>query len=320
MAIFMLDCDSVTSTNSSITSLVTQFSQLADAVNGYDTACEDGFDFAGGKAAIASNIEACTTKVQNTAKLIEGVVTSHTTLQNTFTLDQAGATNVDAASENRVDSSTTTTTTPGDTNNNVPTTNTGNYSSAGNSTTSGNYSSSGSSSGGNYSSGGGSSSGGSYSSGGYSSGGAASVGAGVAAGSVAGSVIGGETTGPVDVTSKINSVDQVTVDVNKLDPANKTQFITGMTYNQAGYATYDNKYVIVCDTTLANVGDNIVFTNSDGSTIDCVVGAVVDYSQEYKGNVSFIVNNTWNAQGTSNLAFDLKNMKILNNGQYVKKV
>ena len=51
----------------------------------------------------------------------------------------------------------------------------------------------------------------------------------------------------------------------------------------------------------------------------CVVGAVVDYSQEYKGNVSFIVNNTWNAQGANNLTFDLKNMTIMNNGQYVPK-
>ena len=52
MAIFMLDCDSVTASASSINSLVTQFSQLADSVNGYDTSCEDGFDFAGGKAAL----------------------------------------------------------------------------------------------------------------------------------------------------------------------------------------------------------------------------------------------------------------------------
>ena len=92
-----------------------------------------------------------------------------------------------------------------------------------------------------------------------------------------------------------------------------------MTYNQAGYATFEDKYVIVCDTTLAKVGDNIIFTKPDGTKIDCVVGAVVDYSQEYKGNVSFIVNNTWNAQGANNLTFDLKNMTIMNNGQYVPK-
>ena len=101
MAIFMLDCDSVTASASSVNSLVAQFSQIADSVNGYDTSCEDGFDFAGGKAAIAANIEACTTKVQNTVKLIEGAVSAHTTLQNSFSLDQNGA--IGSETQNRVD-------------------------------------------------------------------------------------------------------------------------------------------------------------------------------------------------------------------------
>ena len=276
MAIFMLDCDSVTASASSVNSLVAQFSQIADSVNGYDTSCEDGFDFAGGKAAIAANIEACTTKVQNTVKLIEGAVSAHTTLQNSFSLDQNGA--IGSETQNREDTGSAT----------VP---------AG--TTS--YSPS-------YSTGGGGG-------GGYSG---AVVGAGAAAGL---SEIIKEPTSqnPTDITGKINAVDQVTVDVNKLDAANKTQFITGMTYNDLGYATFDDKYVIVCDTTLAKVGDNLVFTRPDGTKIDCVVGAVVDYSQQYKGNVSFIVNNNWNAQGANNLTFDLNTMKITNNGQYVPK-
>ena len=293
MAIFMLDCDSVTSSASSINSLVTQFSQLADSVNGYDTSCEDGFDFAGGKAAIAANIDACTTKVQNTVKLVEGVVTSHTALQNSFTIDQNGS----SSSETQNKQTGTNTNTTGTNTNTTNTNNTGSYYTS----SSGNYNSS-------------NNSGGSYGGGSYYAGAGAAVGAGAAA-----STTTQTTTGPVDVTNKINAVDQVTVDVDKLDPENKTQFITGMTYNQAGYATFEDKYVIVCDTTLAKVGDNIIFTKPDGTKIDCVVGAVVDYSQEYKGNVSFIVNNTWNAQGANNLTFDLKNMTIMNNGQYVPK-
>ena len=308
MAIFMLDCDSVTSTASSINSLVTQFSQLSDSVNGYDTSCEDGFDFAGGKAAIAANIEACTTKVQNTVKLIEGVVSSHTTLQNTFTLDQNGA--VGSETQNRETSATTGTIGTAGTSGSTDTTG-----SSGGSYSGGGYSGGGYS-GGGYSGGG--YSGGGYSGGGYSGGGYA--GAGVAGGIAGGlASTGASAEKPVDITSKINSVDQVTVDVDKLDAANKTKFITGMTYNELGYATFEDKYVIVCDTTLANIGDNLVFTNTDGTKIDCVVGAVVDYSQEYKGNVSFIVNNNWNAQGANNLTFDLKTMKITNNGQYVPK-
>ena len=307
MAIFMLDCDSVTSSASSINSLVTQFSQLADSVNGYDTSCEDGFDFAGGNAAVAANIDACTTKVQNTVKLVEGVVTSHTALQNSFTIDQNGS----SSSETQNKQTGTNTNTTG-TNTNTTGTNTNTTGTNTNTTNTNNTGSYYTSSSGNYNSS--NNSGGSYGGGSYYAGAGAAVGAGAAA-----STTTQTTTGPVDVTNKINAVDQVTVDVDKLDPENKTQFITGMTYNQAGYATFEDKYVIVCDTTLAKVGDNIIFTKPDGTKIDCVVGAVVDYSQEYKGNVSFIVNNTWNAQGANNLTFDLKNMTIMNNGQYVPK-
>lgn len=313
MAIFMLDCDSVTSTASSINSLVTQFSQLADSVNGYDTSCEDGFDFAGGKAAIAANIDACTTKVQNTVKLVEGVVTSHTALQNSFTIDQNGSSSSETQNkqtETNTNTTGTNTNTTGTNTNTVGTnTNTTGTNTVGTNTntagTNTNYNNSYNNNNGGSSYGGNSS---------YYAGAGAAVGAGAAA-----STTTQTTTGPVDVTNKINAVDQVTVDVDKLDPENKTQFITGMTYNQAGYATFEDKYVIVCDTTLAKVGDNIIFTKPDGTKIDCVVGAVVDYSQEYKGNVSFIVNNTWNAQGANNLTFDLKNMTIMNNGQYVPK-
>ena len=123
---------------------------------------------------------------------------------------------------------------------------------------------------------------------------------------------------PVDLSKQVKEVNQVTVDVDKLDPANKTKFITGMTYNEHGYATYDNKYVIVCDDSLAKIGDNLVFTQPDGTKVDCIVGAVVDYSEDYQGTVSFIVNESWNAQSTSNLTFDMNNLNVLNNGQYVK--
>lgn len=301
MAIFMLDCDSVTATASSINTLVSQFSQLADSVNGYDTSCEEGFDFAGGKAAISANIEACTTKVQNTVKLVEGVVTSHTTLQNSFSLDQNGS--VEDGSQNRVDNS-------DGSNSGYSTGSGGNYNSSGD----GNNNLGGYSSGGGYSS-----SGGNSFAGGTSTGGVLAGVASGAADNISNALEQATAQNPVDVTNKINAVDQVTVDVDKLDPENKTQFITGMTYNENGYAIFEDKYVIVCDTTLAKVGDNLVFTKPDGTKIDCVVGAVVDYSQEYKGNVSFIVSDTWNAQGANNLTFDLNNMKILNNGQYVPK-
>ena len=40
-------------------------SNIGSSVKGYDTSCEDGFDFASAKSAIANNIEACTIKIEN---------------------------------------------------------------------------------------------------------------------------------------------------------------------------------------------------------------------------------------------------------------
>ena len=316
MSVFMLDCDAVTATASSINSLVAQYSQIADSVKGYDTSCEDGFDFAGAKSAIAANIDACTTKVQNTVKLIEGVVSSHTNLQNSFSLEQTGAAD-NGGTQNKVDTSTSggTVTSGGST---TGGTTTGGYTGGTSGGSTGGYTggTSGGSTGG-YTGGTSGGSTGGYSGG--STGGYAGAGAiaGVA-GAVSGSTNEPTVQNPTDLTQKVNNVSQVSVDVNRLDAANKTPIVTGMTYNDLGYATYDNKYVIVCDTSMGNIGDNIVFTRADGTTVDCVVGAVVDYSQEYKGTVSFIVNDSWNAQGTNNLTIDLNNVKILNNGQYTK--
>ena len=81
MSVFMLECESVSEVGSSLSSLVSKISEISSSVNGYDTSCEDGFDFASAKSSIAANIEACASKVQNTAQLLENVVSSHSSLQ-----------------------------------------------------------------------------------------------------------------------------------------------------------------------------------------------------------------------------------------------
>ena len=87
MAIFMLETDAVSSGATSLTSIASQITSIGSAVSGYDTTCED-FDFGSAKAAIASNIEACATKVTNTSNILNDVVTSHTTLQNSLKFEK----------------------------------------------------------------------------------------------------------------------------------------------------------------------------------------------------------------------------------------
>ena len=91
MAVFMLETESVESAASSLESLTSELTSLSSTVSGYDTSGEyaSEFDFDGPKGVIASNIEACSTKVSNTAVYMHDVVGAHTALQNSLAFDQA---------------------------------------------------------------------------------------------------------------------------------------------------------------------------------------------------------------------------------------
>ena len=80
----MIETGNVDSASSAMEKIASQLSDLSSSVSGYDTSCEDGFDFASAKNVIASNIEACVTKVKNTASILNTVSQTHTQLQSTL--------------------------------------------------------------------------------------------------------------------------------------------------------------------------------------------------------------------------------------------
>ena len=84
MSVFMIETGNVDSASSAMEKIASQLSDLSSSVSGYDTSCEDGFDFASAKNVIASNIEACVTKVKNTASILNTVSQTHTQLQSTL--------------------------------------------------------------------------------------------------------------------------------------------------------------------------------------------------------------------------------------------
>ena len=87
MTVFMLETDSVSSAASAYDSLASQVTDLASSVNGYDTSCDDGdlsAAFASAKGAIASNLDACSTKIKNVSAVLNSVVSSHSSLQNSL--------------------------------------------------------------------------------------------------------------------------------------------------------------------------------------------------------------------------------------------
>ena len=329
MAVFMLETEALTSASSAISSLASQVNDVSSSINGYDTSCEDGFDFAGAKSVLASNVEACSTKITNTAVILENVVSAHTELQSSMKFD---------GSDNYSSSSSTSTN--------------GSSSSSGSSSSGGNYSGGGTS-GGGYS-GGGSYSGGSssYSGGDYSGGysGAAVSGTAVS-GLVAGKVKDSnkdkvkertgaasskdeketdknketndsELTGILEekVTTELKYVNYAYINSDKVTDKSKELF-NDATFNydsNTGYALVDGKYVIACDSTVGEVGDIIKFTQKDGNIVECVVGTntVTDAS---KNVINFIVDKeNWANKTPMSISENLINntTTITNAGQY----
>ena len=329
MAVFMLETEALTSASSAISSLASQVNDVSSSINGYDTSCEDGFDFAGAKSVLASNVEACSTKITNTAAILENVVSAHTELQSSMKFD---------GSDNYSSSSSTLTN--------------GSSSSSGSSSSGRNYSGGGTS-GGGYS-GGGSYSGvsSSYSGGDYSGGysGAAVSGTAVS-GLVAGKVKDSnkdkvkertgaasskdeketdknketndsELTGILEekVTTELKDVNYAYINSDKLTDKSKELF-NDATFNydsNTGYALVDGKYVIACDSTVGEVGDIIKFTQKDGNIVECVVGTntVTDAS---KNVINFIVDKeNWANKTPMSISENLINntTTITNAGQY----
>lgn len=323
MAVFMLETDALTSASSAISSLASQVNEVSSSINGYDTSCEDGFDFAGAKSVLASNVEACSTKITNTASILENVVSAHTELQSSMKFD---------GSNNYSSSSSTST--------NGSSSSGGNYSGGG--TSGGGYSGGGSYSGGSSSYGGGD-----YS-GGYS--GAAVSGIAVSdlvtekvkdsnndkVKEITGDASSknekdtdknketndSELTGILEekVTTELKDVNYAYINSDKVTDKSKELF-NDATFNydsNTGYALVDGKYVIACDSTVGEVGDIIKFTQEDGTIVECVVGTntVTDAS---KNVINFIVDKeNWANKTPMSISENLINntTTITNAGQY----
>lgn len=334
MAVFMLETEALTSASSAISSLVSQVNDVSSSINGYDTSCEDGFDFAGAKSVLASNVEACSTKITNTAAILENVVSAHTELQSSMKFD--GSDNYSSSSS---------TSTNGSSSSSGSSSSGGNYSGGG--TSGGGYSGGGYSGGGSYSGGSSSYSGGDYS-GGYS-------GAAVSGIAVSGLVTGkvkdsnndkvkertgaassndeketdknketndSELTGILEekVTTELKYVNYAYINSDKVTDKSKELF-NDATFNydsNTGYALVDGKYVIACDSTVGEVGDIIKFTQKDGNIVECVVGTntVTDAS---KNVINFIVDKeNWANKTPMSISENLINntTTITNAGQY----
>lgn len=261
MSVFMLDCDPVISGANTINSLANQISSVVDSISGYDTSCEDGFDFSSVKAQMIANVEACVTKFKNTSIYADNVVSAHTSLQKSLTLAKAETNKTTNAST------------------------------------------------------------------GYSSGSSSSaISGGIAAG-IASAISGLDETNTESedkekdenaITDKIEEVNHVGINLDKLDDSLKNDYINKVTYNGNGYAMIDDHYVVLCNESIGTVGDEIIFKNNNGEEVKCIVGISFEKptTDNAKSNVSFIVNENWNSENENNINIDMTKYTVTNNGQF----
>lgn len=292
MALFLLDCDIATSSAGDIDSTASEFESLQSEVSGYDTSCEDGFDFSSAKSAIASNLEACSIKAKNSSKLINAVVSAHTSLQNKLIYGKK-----EEESQQKSNSS----------------------------SGSGSGGSGGSSGGGGGYSGGG----GGYSGGAGGNSGASGIISGVSsaiASELSSAELGqlGEIIGKfaILVNTKVDKVTCSQVDKSKLTDEEKKIFENEkFKYNDDGYAMIGDRYVISCDKSFGNIGDAITFYKKDGTKVECVIGHITS-DENVMNTVNFYVDpEKWKASNTNNITIDLAKdiSKIVNSGKYELK-
>ena len=255
---FLLNTDAVTGTANSVKSIATAISSIADTCNGFDTSCEDGFDFASAKAVIVSNITNCAERMNNCSTQMNGVVDAHTSLQQSYTYE-----NFINPPEEKTDDA------------NVQ------------------YYSGRSSGGGSRSSGG--SRYGYATATGYA---ASSMAAPTLEGTINKITTEvTESTEKVveEIGSQVKSKESqfqklsyAKYDSKKLTDKSK-EALKDMKLEE-GYVKVNNMYTIACDPSIAKVGDKFKFTGKDGKTVEFIVG-VNTVKEEYKGKMFLLVDN-----------------------------
>ena len=120
------------------------------------------------------------------------------------------------------------------------------------------------------------------------------------------------------IIDKIEEVNHVGINLDKLDDSLKNDYINKVTYNGNGYAMIDDHYVVLCNESIGTVGDEIIFKNNNGEEVKCIVGISFEKptTDNTKSNVSFIVNENWNSENENNINIDMTKCTVTNNGQF----
>ena len=272
MALFVLDTDLVSSSEESMKKMFNQLSELSGSVSSFEVDLDEGdnFDFSGAKSVIANNIDACATRVNNTASYMDVVVTAHTNLQKNEFIDPVEKARLEALrkaqeekrKEEEEKQSQKQRQRQGS--NYRPSFNPGKQGGSGGQK--------------------------------YSGGNKASTGLGIAGIADLSSGLAVEKVGET-ITEKsvevniVKNVGYAYIDLNEV-PETTTKLFQNedFTTQDSGYTMIGSRYVIACNSEVGKVGDVIAFTKNDGTLVECVVGYNT-VSDKYKDSINFIIDS-----------------------------
>ena len=85
---FLLNTDAISEIATAINKTSQEVQSIMDSCNKYSVDNSDGFDFAGAKSVIVSNLSNCAARMNATAGIINSVVTEHSGLQSSITFEK----------------------------------------------------------------------------------------------------------------------------------------------------------------------------------------------------------------------------------------
>lgn len=261
---FKLDTDVVINVTDAISSLATKMADLSSNVLGYDTTCDDEFDFSESASMIAKNLNACSTKISNTANVLNNVISSHTDLQNSLKFNYTGT--EESVNDSSNESNGNTSYSDFNNSNSYSGESSGNYSGVYSYVSSSEHS---------------------RSSNGIKTN-LASVTSVVSLTSNT-SEISNKNNNNESILNALNTeagVGYTCLDNSKIDDDTKKIIEDKDKISNDGiYSMYDGKYLISCDSSIGKIGDIIQFTKKDGTIIKCVVA-----KNSSNDKINFILN------------------------------
>lgn len=257
---FILNTDSVSQSATEINNISQKVQSIMDSCNGYSVDNSDGIDFSGAKSVLAANLSACSERMKASSTIINEITNQHTELQNKLTFENYLNPPADQEEKENKDGDDAY---PGD--NGYPGDSGSPYGRGPSSQNQGNFVHA------------------------FQTETTPITEEKQAYSAVLAALVAGQIGKQRDTA--ISNVSYANILPDKLSLESKEVLSTQDKDDNSGYIKINGRYVIACSNTVGKTGEVLRFTATDGSIVECVVGANT-VTKENKDKVFLLVNKT----------------------------